>query len=132
MRYQAALRPADREYTGLYPSRMDERAFTRLVAEALQELPPWAAAALDNVAVIVAGEDPDDPDLYGVYDGTALPDRVGDAHDEPARILVYRLPLVADFPERGALRREVRITVLHEVAHHFGLDEDRLEDLGYG
>jgi predicted Zn-dependent protease with MMP-like domain len=67
-----------------------------------------------------------------VYDGTALPDRVGDARDEPARILVYRLPLVDDFPERAALRREVRITVLHEIAHHFGLDEDRLDDLGYG
>ena len=111
---------------------MDERAFTRLVAEALDELPPWAAAALDNVAVMIADEDPDDADLYGVYDGTALPDRVGDARDEPARILVYRLPLTEDFPEPAALRREVRITVLHEIAHHFGLDEDRLDDLGYG
>ena len=110
---------------------MDRAAFELLVADALRALPAWAGAALVNVAVIVAEEDPDEPDLYGLYDGVALPDRDGVEPYEPARILVFRRPLVSDFPSRRELREEVRVTVLHEIAHHFGLDEDRLDDLGF-
>ena len=111
---------------------MQREAFEQVVAAALAELPPWAREALDNVAVIAADEDPDDPDLYGVYDGVPLPERTGGEPLEPARILIYRRPLVADCPTDRELREEIRITVLHEIGHHFGLDEDRLAELGYG
>ena len=101
---------------------MDRAAFERVVREVLATLPDWTAAGLRNVAVLVEEKDRDDPDLYGVYDD----DGVG-----PARVVIYRRPLVEDFPGVAELRREIRITVLHEIGHHFGLDEDRLDELGY-
>jgi predicted Zn-dependent protease with MMP-like domain len=111
---------------------VDPASFDRVVAAAVAELPSWAAEALRNVAVLVADEDPDDPDLYGVYDGVALPDREGGEPLQPSRIFIYRRPLVEDCRSEADLREEIRVTVLHEIGHHFGLDEDRLEELGYG
>ena len=98
-------------------------AFDEHVRRSLDELPPELAAALENVAVVVAEEDPDDPDLFGQWEARPyLPDT----------ITIFRAPLVRAFPDPADLEREIRITVLHELAHYFGIDEDRLDELGYG
>lgn len=101
------------------------------VRAALDSLPPEIARALRNVAVIVEDENRDDPDLFGLYEGVPLPERGDDAGALPDRIAIYRLPLENEFPDPDDLQREIRITVLHELGHYFGLDEDRLAELGY-
>jgi predicted Zn-dependent protease with MMP-like domain len=101
------------------------------VRAALDELPPHLAAALRNVAVVVEDENPDDPDLFGLYHGVPLMERGDMAGMPPDTISIYRLPLEESFPDPGELREEIRITVLHELAHYFGLDEERLAELGY-
>lgn len=101
------------------------------VRAALDELPPHLAAALTNVAVVVEDENPEDPDLLGLYHGVPLPERGDMAGLPPDTISIYRLPLEESFPDAEELREEIRITVLHELAHHFGLDEERLAELGY-
>jgi predicted Zn-dependent protease with MMP-like domain len=101
------------------------------VRAALDELPPHIAAALENVAVVVEDENPDDPDLLGLYHGVPLPERGDMAGALPDKISIYRRPLEESFPDADELRDEIRITVLHELAHYFGLDEARIADLGY-
>jgi predicted Zn-dependent protease with MMP-like domain len=101
------------------------------VRAALDELPPNLAAALTNVAVVVEDENLDDPDLFGLYHGVPLPERGDMAGLPPDTISIYRIPLEESFPDLEELREEIRITVLHELAHYFGLDEDRLTELGY-
>ena len=92
------------------------------VRRALDSLPPRLAAALENVAVVVAEQDPEDPELYGLWQ----------SHEYlPDKITIFRRPLVETFPEPAELEEQIRITVLHELAHYFGLDEDRLDELGY-
>ena len=105
--------------------------FDDVVRSALDELPPELAAGLRNVAVVVEDENPDDPDLYGLFEGVPLTEGGPDAGELPNTIAIYRRPLEADFPEEAELREEIRITVLHELGHYFGLDEDRLAELGY-
>ena len=96
--------------------------FEEHVARALDELPPHLAGALKNVAVVVEEQDPDDPDLFGLWESHEfLPDK----------ITIFRRPLVDAFPDPQELEEEIRITVLHELAHYFGIDEDRLDELGY-
>jgi predicted Zn-dependent protease with MMP-like domain len=97
-------------------------SFEEQVQQALDGLPPDIAEAMRNVAVVVEDENPDEPDLYGLFD---QPEYL------PAKVTVYRVPLEADFPEPERLRHEIRVTVLHEVAHYFGIDEARLAELGY-
>jgi predicted Zn-dependent protease with MMP-like domain len=101
------------------------------VRAALDGLPPHIASALRNVAVVVEDEHPDDPDLYGFYEGVPLPERGDMAGQLPDRIAIYRRPLEEDFDDPEELRDEIRVTVLHELAHYFGLDEDRISELGY-
>jgi len=101
------------------------------VRAALDELPPELAAALTNVAVVVEEENPDDPDLFGLYHGVPLPERGDMTGMHPDKISIYRVPLEESFPDTQELRDEIRITVLHELAHYFGLDEDRIAELGY-
>ena len=105
--------------------------FDEHVKAALDSLPPHLAAALDNVAVVVTDEHPDDPDLFGLYEGVPLPERGDMAGALPDRITIFRVPLEEEFPDPDELEREIRITVLHELGHYFGLDEDRLAELGY-
>ena len=96
--------------------------FEEHVQRALDSLPPKLAKALENVAVVVEDEDPDEPDLFGLWEADEfLPDK----------ITIFRKPLAAAFPDPRELEAEIRITVLHELAHYFGIDEDRLDDLGY-
>ena len=101
------------------------------VRAALDELPSHLATALKNVAVVVEDENPDDPDLLGLYHGVPLPERGDMAGVLPDKISIYRIPLEESFPDPGELRDEIRITVLHELAHYFGLDEDQIAELGY-
>ena len=94
------------------------------VRRALDALPPDLAAGLKNVAVVIEEENPEEPDLFGLFDEPPY---------LPARVAIYRRPLLEEFGEDPeALEREIRITVLHELAHYFGIEEDRLEELGYG
>jgi predicted Zn-dependent protease with MMP-like domain len=101
------------------------------VRAALDELPPHIASALVNVAVVVEDENPDDPDLFGLYHGVPLPERGDMAGQPPDTISIYRIPLEESFPDPEELREEIRITVLHELGHYFGLDEERIAELGY-
>ena len=107
-------------------------SFEKHVRAALDELPPHLAQALENVAVVVEDEHPEDPDLFGLYEGIPLTERSSwDAGTLPDRITIYRRPLEEEFPDPKELEEEIRITVLHELAHYFGIDEDRLNELGY-
>ena len=101
------------------------------VRAALDELPPNIVDALRNVAVVIEDENPDDPDLLGLYHGVPLPERGDMAGTLPDKISIYRIPLEESFPDPVELREEIRITVLHELGHYFGLDEDRIAELGY-
>jgi predicted Zn-dependent protease with MMP-like domain len=115
------------------PVDMDPERFEALVNEALDGIPDELAGLVRNVVVLVEPEPPaDDPDLLGLYDGVALTDRYGDMLPElPDRIFIYRGPLLDMCETEEELVEEVRITVVHEVAHHFGIDDARLHDLGY-
>ena len=98
-------------------------SFDAHVRRALDSLPPDLAAKLENVAVVIEDENPEEPDLFGLFE---QPEYL------PARIAVYRRPLQEEFgDDAAALEEEIRITVLHELAHFFGIDEDRLDELGY-
>jgi predicted Zn-dependent protease with MMP-like domain len=96
--------------------------FEEHVRRALDSLPPELARGLKNVAVVIEEQDPDDPDLLGLWES---------AEYMPDKITIFRRPLVESFPDPAELEREIRITVLHELAHYFGIDEDRLDELGY-
>jgi len=120
-----------------YPSR---DPFPHLVEQALREIPADFRAYLDHVRLeVMDWPEPDllaslgmEPDewLYGVYVGTPLTERGADPGLLPDRILIFRGPLEADFPDPDQLAEEIAITVMHEVAHAFGIGEERLEELG--
>ena len=116
------------------------RRFEDLVSEALSAIPMPFAAALDEVAIVIDDEPspeqrreselPADESLYGLYEGVARTEYGADWFAVPNRITLFRLPLEADFPDPDDLADEVRITVIHELAHHLGIDDERLHDLG--
>ena len=112
---------------------MDPVAFDAMVERALDGIPDELAGLVRNVVVLIEDEAPeDDPDLLGLYDGIALTERWGDPMMElPDRIFVFRNNLLDMCDSVEELEEEVRITVVHEIAHHFGIDDDRLHDLGY-
>jgi predicted Zn-dependent protease with MMP-like domain len=100
------------------------RDFEEQVRRALDELPPDLARGLENVAVVVEEENAGDPGVLGLFE---------QAPYLPAKVTIYRRPLVADFgQDPELLAHEIRVTVLHELAHYFGIDEQRLAELGYG
>ena len=105
--------------------------FDEVVARALRSLPPHLSEAVRNIEIALEEEHPDDPDLFGLYEGVPLPERGDSAGALPDRIRIFRRPLEESFQDPRELEEEIRITVLHELAHYFGLDEDRLDDLGY-
>lgn len=108
--------------------------FDDAIVDALGLIPSPLQAMLDNVVFLVADEPPDDePELLGVYDGIPLTER-GDSWggDLPDRITLFRGPLRRMCASREELVREVGVTVLHEVAHYFGIDEGRVHALGWG
>jgi predicted Zn-dependent protease with MMP-like domain len=102
------------------------------VRAALESLPADLRDAMSNVEIVVEDENREDPDLFGLYLGIPLPERHDYAGVLPDKIAIYRLPLEEEFGhDPGLLVEEIRITVIHELAHHFGLDEDRLAELGW-
>jgi predicted Zn-dependent protease with MMP-like domain len=106
--------------------------FEEHVRRALDSLPSELREAMSNVEIVVEDENRDDRDLYGLYLGIPLPERHDYAGVLPDKIAIYRLPLEAEFGhDRELLEDEIRVTVLHEIAHHFGIDEDRLGELGW-
>jgi predicted Zn-dependent protease with MMP-like domain len=105
--------------------------FERAIEDALDELPEWSIPFLENVAILAAEEDADEPDILGLYIGVPETERGHEEPIEPPRILIFRKPLVAMTSSREELRDEIRITVLHEVAHHFGISDERLDELGW-
>jgi predicted Zn-dependent protease with MMP-like domain len=121
---------------------MRKSAFELALKTALSELPPVFRDALSNVAVVVEEWPPDwlldelgippEETLYGFYHGVPLPERsVQDSGNLPDKISIYRGPLEEDFPDRRELSREIRITLLHEIGHYFGMEEEELDRLGY-
>ncbi|MCD5312087.1 metallopeptidase family protein [Kineosporia babensis] len=113
---------------------MTREAFERLVGLALDEIPPQLTRNLRNVVILVEDDAPeDDPDLLGLYEGTPLTERDEwwAAGSLPDRILIFRNPTLAICETEQEVAQEVRITVRHEVAHHFGIDDARLHDLGW-
>ncbi len=112
---------------------MSDERFDALVAEALDEIPPELTAVMDNVVVLVEPEPPaDDPDLLGLYEGVPLTERDwAYGGNLPDRITIFRGPTLRMCADEDEVVEEVHVTVVHEVAHHFGIDDDRLHDLGY-
>jgi len=114
---------------------MGEEEFERAVADALDSIPDELARLMSNVAVLVEDEPPpDEPELLGVYEGTPLTERDGwwDAGSLPDRITIFKGPLERMCTDQQDLREEIAVTVVHEVAHHFGIDDATLHDLGWG
>jgi predicted Zn-dependent protease with MMP-like domain len=112
---------------------MSRQRFSELVADALDLIPPKLAAAMDNVVVLVEDHHPDNPRLLGLYHGVALTERTSDYGGVlPDRIAIYREPILRICSTEADVVDEVVITVVHEIAHHFGIDDTRLHDLGWG
>jgi predicted Zn-dependent protease with MMP-like domain len=120
--------------------RSHHRPFEELVADALDAIPEPFAGALEDVAIVIADEpsadqrreneiDPDDT-LYGLYEGVPRTEWGADWTSEPNRITLFRLPLEEDFADPKDLADEVWVTVIHELAHHLGIDDARLHELG--
>ena len=117
-------------------------AFERLVDRALVSIPEPFRAALDEVAIIVEDEPSpeqlrenglaDDETLYGLYEGVPRTEYAADWAISPNRITLFRWPLEDDYPDPAELEAEVRRTVIHELAHHLGIDDERLDELGVG
>ena len=112
---------------------MTRERFEDLVSDALDQVPAELAALMDNVVVLVEDDaPPEDPHLLGFYDGTPLTERdTRYAGVVPDRITIYRNPTLEMCEDEDHVIEEVRITVVHEIAHHFGIDDDRLHELGY-
>ena len=101
---------------------MPRPTFEEHVRAALDSLPAELAGALENVAIVIERQNAEEPDLYGLFDAPEY---------MPAKISIYREPLQKDFPDATDLEEQIRVTVLHELAHYFGFEEDRIADLGY-
>ncbi|MDN4519374.1 MULTISPECIES: metallopeptidase family protein [Mycolicibacterium] len=114
--------------------RMSPQRFEELVGDALDLVPPQLAKAIDNVVVLVADRNEEEPDLLGLYEGIALTERDSwyAAGSLPDTITIYRDALLDICDSDQQVVDEVAITVIHEIAHHFGIDDDRLHELGWG
>ncbi|HEV2087436.1 MAG TPA: metallopeptidase family protein [Cryptosporangiaceae bacterium] len=111
---------------------MSRERFEELVADALDEVPEELLRRMSNVVVLVE-DDPPEPGLLGLYEGHALTERGWDYSGVlPDRIFVYRHPTLAVCDTEDDVVEEVAVTVVHEIAHHFGIDDERLHELGWG
>jgi len=112
---------------------MSGERFEELVGEALDEVPPELLRLMDNVVILVADEPPEDgPELLGLYEGHALTDRGWNyAGVLPDRITIFRNPILRICDTEEDVVEEVAVTVVHEIAHHFGIDDERLHELGW-
>ncbi|MFF0144599.1 putative Zn-dependent protease with MMP-like domain [Amycolatopsis sulphurea] len=115
------------------PVEMPRSRFEVLVSEALDQVPAEFAAAMDNVVVLVEEHNDEAPDILGLYHGVALTERTSHYGGVlPDRISIYREPILAMCENEDEVVEEVLITVVHELGHHFGLDDQRLHELGWG
>ncbi|MEV6320537.1 metallopeptidase family protein [Nocardia sp. NPDC051787] len=115
------------------PVSMSDDRFEELVGDALDLIPPELTRAIDNVVVLIEPRNPEDPHLLGLYHGIALTER--DSHYGgalPDTVTIYREPILELCADEAEVVEEVAITVIHEIAHYFGIDEDRLHQLGWG
>lgn len=120
---------------------MDRIRFEKLVAQAIEQLPAEFREKLENVAVIVEDrpsaelldqvEIPPGGTLFGLYEGTPLTERGFQTPLHPDRIWIFQAPIEAECESEREIREEIKTTIVHEVAHFFGLDDEYLEDLGY-
>ena len=117
---------------------MDRQTFDRIVDEALEELPEWVIERVDNLIVVVENrptrdQDPENEGLLGIYEGISLAERGVDYFGfTPDEIVIFYLPHIELGLSDEELAAEIRITVLHEIAHHLGIDDQRLHELGWG
>jgi predicted Zn-dependent protease with MMP-like domain len=121
---------------------MSDRDFRRLVEEALGLLPAEFRPYLEGVPLVIEAwpsealldelEVPEEDTLYGLYSGRALTEGPTESGELPSRITLFQGPLLEDCLDADDLRAEIATTVLHEIAHHFGISEARLEELGWG
>ncbi|MGY0008143.1 metallopeptidase family protein [Micromonospora sp. I033] len=113
--------------------QMTRERFEELVGEALDEVPEELLGLMSNVVILVEDDPPPGEDLLGLYEGHALTSRGWDyAGVLPDRILIFRNPILAICDSEDDVVDEVAVTVVHEIAHHFGIDDDRLHALGWG
>ena len=127
---------------GLARARARLATFEALVDRAIASIPAPYRDALREVAIVIEDEPSDEqleenglaPDetMYGLYEGVPRTDYAADWAASPNRITLFRAPLEEDFPDARELQAEVRMTVLHELAHHLGIDDERLDELGAG
>ncbi len=111
---------------------MSRMAFEELVTDALDELPAEISRLMDNVAIFVEDDPPAGEDLLGLYEGVPMTERdTSYAMALPDRISIYRLPILRISADAAEARDQVEITVVHEVAHHFGIVDERLAELGW-
>jgi predicted Zn-dependent protease with MMP-like domain len=126
-----------RDVRGDRLQRVKRRRFEILVRRELRSLPESIQRLLNNVAIVVEDVPPSDQQgegntLFGLYEGQPLTERdSGYSMTVPDKITLYRRPLEEAFPDPAELEIQIRITLIHELAHHFGIDEDRLEELGW-
>ncbi|GIJ50074.1 hypothetical protein Val02_69600 [Virgisporangium aliadipatigenens] len=116
------------------PVRMTRERFEELVGEALDEVPDELLRLMDNVVVLVEDDPPPgEADLLGLYEGHALTERGVDYSGVlPDRITIFRRPILRVCADEDEVVDEVAVTVVHEIAHHFGIDDDTLHQLGWG
>jgi predicted Zn-dependent protease with MMP-like domain len=116
------------------PVEMSRERFEELVGEALDEVPPDLLGLLDNVVILVQDEPPPgEGELLGLYEGHALTERGWDYSGVlPDRILIFRGPTLRMCADEDEVVDEVAVTVVHELAHHFGIPDERLHELGWG
>lgn len=110
---------------------ISEERFSELVDAALDEVPDELWNRFDNVVVVVEDAHPDEPDLLGLYEGVPLTERWDYAGVLPDRISIFRLPLCDMCADEAELVEEIRVTVIHELAHHVGIDDAHLHELGW-
>jgi len=113
--------------------RMSPERFEELVSDALDLIPPELAEAIDNVVVLVEARNDEEPSLLGLYHGIALTERDSYyAGSLPDTVTIYREAILDICTTADEVVEEVAITVIHEIAHYFGIDDDRLHELGWG
>ena len=124
----------DDDTSGGAPIDMSRSRFEELVGEALDEVPVELLNLMNNVVILVEDDSPEgEPELLGLYEGHALTERGWDyAGVLPDRITIYRRPILRICQTEDDVVDEVAVTVVHEIAHHFGIDDHRLHELGWG
>lgn len=114
---------------------MSPEEFEQAVDDALELVPDELLDLMDNVVILIEDDSPEgEPEMLGLYDGVSLTDRGADwgFGELPDRIFIYRNPTLSMCEDADEVRDEVAVTVVHEIAHHFGIDDDRLHALGWG